>query len=73
MFFRNGVFLVKLKNGTSGVNSQRWLKYVYLGFTFTTVMSTTQSSKQLALKGKRTTFDMVRALNKLAAVKKEYF
>ena len=43
-------------------------RYVYLGFTFTTAGSITQRSKQLALKGKKAAFDMVRAMNKLVIV-----
>ena len=47
--------------------------YVYLGFTFTTAMSITQTSKQLALKGKKAAFDMVRAMNKLEMATKDIF
>ena len=36
-------------------------------------MSTTQSSKQLALKGKKTAFDMVLAMNKLEVATKDIF
>ena len=48
-------------------------RYVYLGFTSITAMSTTQSSKQLALKGKKTAFDMVLAMNKLEVATKDIF
>ena len=36
-------------------------------------MSSTQSSKQLALKGKKAAFDMVRAMNKLEVATKDIF
>ena len=48
-------------------------RYVYLGFTFTTAGSITQRSKQLALKGKKAAFDMVRAMNKLEMATKDIF
>lgn len=74
MVFRNGGFLGKSEKWYLGSEQLEVVKkYVYLGFTFTTAMSTTQSSKQLAIKGKRATFDMVRALNKLEVVTKDIF
>ena len=75
MVFRNGLFFL--------ANDEKWYlgseriemvkRYVYLGFTFTTAISTTQSSKQLALKGKKAAFDMVRPMNKLEMATKDIF
>ena len=72
--FRNGGFLAKNEKWYLGSEQLEVVKrYVYLGFTFTTAMSTTQSSKQLALKAKKAAFDMVRAMNKLEVVTKDIF
>ena len=74
MVFTNGSFLAKNEKWYLGSEQLEVVKrYVYLGFTFTTAMSTTQSSKQLALKGKKAAFDMVRAMNKLEVATKDIF
>ena len=74
MVFRNGGFLAKNEKGYLSSEQLEVVKrYEYLGFTFNTAMSTTQSSKQLALKGNKASFDMVRAMNKLEVATKNIF
>ena len=74
MVFRNGGFLAKNEIWYLGSEQLEVVKkYVYLGFTFTTAMSSTQSSKQFALKGKKAAFDMVRAMNKFEVVTRDIF
>ena len=48
-------------------------KYVYLGFTFTTSMSLQESAKQLALKGKRALFDVLRLHSRLEQMTRNTF
>ena len=74
MVFRNGGFLAKNEKWYLGSKQLEVVKrYAYLGFTFTTAMSTKQSSKQLALKGKKAAFDMVRVMDKLEVATKDIF
>ena len=74
MVFRNAGFLAKNEKWYLGSEQLEVVKrYVYLGFTFTAAMNTTQSSRQLALKGKKAAFDMVRAMNKLEVATKDVF
>ena len=40
-------------------------KYLYLGYTFTTTMSPFEGAKQLAVKGKKALFDVIRVHNQL--------
>ena len=74
MVFRKGGFLSRNEKWFIG-NEQLEIvnKYVYLGFTFTTTMSVTQSSKQLALKGKKAAFNMTRAMKNLEVITKDVF
>ena len=61
MVFRKGGFLGRYEQWSIDGNQLEVVnKYVYLGFTFTTSMSLQESAKQLALKGKRTLFDVLR-------------
>ena len=48
-------------------------KYVYLGFTFTTSISLQESAKQLALKGKRARFDVLRLHSRLEQMTRNTF
>ena len=64
------VFLPKMKNSIMAVKLEVVKrKNVYLGFMLTTAMSSTQSSKQFALKGKRADFNMVRAISCVLSLK----
>ena len=36
-------------------------RYLYLGFTFTTAMNANEAAKQLAVKGKKSLFELLRA------------
>ena len=61
MVFRKGGFLGRYEQWSIDGNQLEVVnKYVYLGFTFTPSMSLQESAKQLALKGKRTLFDVLR-------------
>ena len=74
MVFRNGGFLAKNEKWYLGSKQLEMVKrYAHLGFTFTTAMSTKQSPKQLALKGKKAAFDMVRVMDKLEVATKHIF
>ena len=66
MVFRKGGFLGRYEQWSIDGNQLEVVnKYVYLGFTFTTSMSLQESAKQLALKGKRALFDVLRLHSRL--------
>ena len=47
--------------------------YTYLGYTFTTMLSTNQSVNYLAMKGRKATLACVRALSKCWEISKKTF
>ena len=64
--FRKGGFLGRYEQWLiDGSQLEVVNKYVYLGFTFTTSMSLQESAKQLALKGRRALFDVLRLHSRL--------
>eukprot|EP00745_Piridium_sociabile_P006243 TRINITY_DN14019_c0_g1_i8.p1 TRINITY_DN14019_c0_g1~~TRINITY_DN14019_c0_g1_i8.p1 ORF type:complete len:809 (-),score=78.12 TRINITY_DN14019_c0_g1_i8:134-2281(-) len=74
MVFRKGVFLGRYEKWFIGTDQLEVVNsYVYLGFTFTTTMSTFQAAKCLAIKGKRATADIIRTLKKIDSMTRETF
>ena len=72
MVFRKGGFLGKHDKWYLGSEQLEVVnRYTYLGFVFTTTMSIAASVKSLALKGKQSTFNMLRATKKLEATSKD--
>ena len=66
MVFRKGGFLGQHEKWfIDGKRLEVVNKYVYLGYTFTTTMSPFEGVKQLAVKGKKALFDVIRVHNQL--------
>jgi len=66
MVFRHGGYLSKHEKWyVDGVRLEVVNKYVYLGYTFTTTMSFIEAANSLATKGRKATYDVVRAHNQL--------
>ena len=63
--------VVAFRKGGSLGRSERWFiggnilevvnRYLYLGFTFTTAINANEEAKQLAVKGKKSPFELLRA------------
>ena len=74
MVFRKGGFLGR---------SERWFiggkilevvnRYLYLGFTFTTAMNANEAAKQLAVKEKKSLFELLRAHTQLGQMCRQTF
>ena len=74
MVFRKGGFLGRYGQWPIDGNQLEVVnKYVYLGFTFTTSTSLQESAKQLALKGKRALFDVLRLHSRLEQMTRNTF
>ena len=74
MVFRKGGFLGRYEQWSIDGNQLEVVnKYVYSGFTFTTSMSLQESAKQLALKGKRALFDVLRLHSRLEQMTRNTF
>ena len=74
MVFRKGGFLGRYEQWSIDGNELEVVnKYVYLGFTFTTSMRLQESAKQLALKGKRALFDVLRLHSRLEQMTRNTF
>ena len=62
MVFRKGWFLERSYEWfIDGNISEVENKYLYRGFTFTTAMNANEAAKQLAAKGKKSLFELLRA------------
>ena len=74
MVFRKGGFLGRHEHWSIDGNQLEVVnRYAYLGFTFTTSMSLQESTHQLALKGKRALFDVLRAHSRLEQMTRNTF
>ena len=72
MVFRKGGFLVRYEQWSINGNQLEMVKkYVYLGFT--TLMSLQESAKQLALKGRKALFDVLRLHRRLEQMTRNTF
>ena len=62
MVFRKGRLLGRSERWFIGGNILEVVnRYLYLGFTFTTAMNANEAAKQLAAKGKKSLFELLRA------------
>ena len=74
MVFRKGDFLGRHEQWSIDGNQLEVVnKYMCLGFTFTTSMSLQKSAKQLALKGRRALFDVLRLHSRLKQITRNTF
>jgi hypothetical protein len=74
MVFRHGGFLARSEKwSVDGQDLEVVNNYVYLGFTFTTTMSLRESANQLAIKGKKAVFKVLRAYSNLDNMTRQTF
>lgn len=74
MVFRKGGFLGRHEKwSVDGHQLEVVNRYVYLGFTFSTSMSLHESANQLALKGRRALFHVLRVQNRLEQMTRNTF
>ena len=74
MVFRKGVFLGRSERWFIGGNIVEVVnRYLYPGFTFTTAMNANEAAKQLAVKGKKSLFELLRAHTQLGQMCRQTF